>query len=127
NIFLESAYFNPGFVRKSSLHHGLRTDAATHFEKGVDMENVVPALKRAAKLIVEIAGGEITSNITDNYPAPLEETTVTTTYAYINKLSGKNYSKEAVSTILNALGFMLEENDDILTVKVPTNKTDVKQ
>jgi phenylalanyl-tRNA synthetase beta chain len=126
-IFLESAYFHPSFIRRSSLHHGLRTDAATHFEKGVDMNNVVPALLRAATLIIELAGGTISSNIVDNYPVALTPVTVNTTYDYINKLSGKDYPKEAVNTILAALGFELNINGNALSVLVPSNKTDVLQ
>jgi len=128
NIFLESAYFNPGFVRRTSLHHGLRTDAATHFEKGVDMNNVLPALKRAAALITEIAGGTIASEIIDVYVKPVEQVTVEVSYAYIQKLSGKDYSAGAIKDVLLALGFEIEfETPHGLTLKVPSNKTDVKQ
>ncbi len=81
NIFIESAYFDPKHIRRTSLHHGLRTDAATHFEKGVDINNVIPALKRAAALMVEMAGGEIVSDVTDEYPQPLKPVHVTGTYA----------------------------------------------
>src|SRR5690606_33074877 len=63
NLFIESAYFNDATIRKTSIHHGLRTDAATHYEKGVDIENLLPALERAAALIKEIAGGQIASSI----------------------------------------------------------------
>lgn len=128
NIFLESAYFNPGFIRRTSLHHGLRTDAATHFEKGVDINNVLPALKRAATLITEIAGGSIASDITDIYVKPIEPVIVNVTYAYIQKLSGKNYSQNAIKDVLLALGFEIEsETAESLSLKVPSNKTDVKQ
>ena len=74
NVFIESAYFDPKHIRRTSLHHGLRTDAATHFEKSVDINNVLPALKRAAAMIVELAGGTIVSDITDEYPNPLQAT-----------------------------------------------------
>ncbi len=127
NIFLESAYFHPSFIRKSSLHHGLRTDAATHFEKGVDMDHLIPALLRAAQLMTELAGGTISSKITDIYPAPLKPVTVQTSYSYINKLSGKEYPKETVNTILQALGFELNINGDTIGIQVPSNKTDVTQ
>jgi phenylalanyl-tRNA synthetase beta chain len=105
NIFLESAYFDPKHIRRTSLHFGLRTDAATHFEKGVDINNVIPALKRAAALIVEIAGGTIASAVTDQYPAPLQATTVTVSYHYIQKLSGKAYKQLAIQELLTAPGF----------------------
>lgn len=128
NVFLESAYFAPKHIRRTSLHHALRTDAATHFEKGVDINNVLPALKRAAAMIVELAGGEIASGITDVYPTPLEATNVAVTYDYIQKLSGKAYSKEAIKEILLASGFVItHETEEGLTLQVPSNKTDVSQ
>lgn len=128
NIFLESAYFNPAHIRRTSLHHGLRTDAATHFEKGVDINNTEQALKRAAAMIVEIAGGKISSDITDVYPEKLATVTVDVTYAYISKLSGKEYDHDATKQLLTALGFVIEkENEAGFTVVVPTNKTDVSQ
>lgn len=126
NVFLESAYFNPKFIRRTSLHHGLRTDAATHFEKGVDINNVIPALKRAAAMIAEVAGGTVASVVADEYPAPLEPVTVTVTYNYIRKLSGKPYHHIDIQEILHALGFEVTgESDSTLTLKVPSNKTDV--
>ncbi len=128
NVFIESAYFDPKHVRRTSLHHGLRTDAATHFEKGVDINNVLPALERAAALMVEIAGGEIASGITDEYPQPLEQITVAVTYSYIQMLSGKAYPHAAIREILIASGFEIEqETEEGLTLKVPSNKTDVSQ
>lgn len=126
NIFLESAYFSASSVRRTSLRHGLRTDAATHFEKCVDINNVLPALQRAAALMVEIAGAKIASGIQDVYPKAIEEITVGATYHYIQNLSGKQYSPEAIKGILTALGFeYLSENAEGFTVKVPTNKNDV--
>lgn len=126
NIFLESAYFHPTYVRRTSMFHGLRTDAATHFEKGVDMNNVVPALKRAAALIVEIAGGDIASDIVDVTERELEPVEVHVTYDYITKLSGKEYGKDAIKNILTALGFGIDREDaDGLILSVPSNKTDV--
>ena len=70
NIFLESAWFNPIDIRKTSFRHGLRTDAATRFEKNIDISNTVTVLKRAAIMIKEIGGGEIASDIVDVYPDP---------------------------------------------------------
>lgn len=128
NIFLESAYFTPRVIRRTSTHHGLRTDAATHFEKGVDIEMVIPALKRAAELIIEIAGGAIASPILDIYPAVLPAPTIQVKYSYINNLCGKQYKKEDVNKILLALGFQItDQSDDFIEVKVPSNKPDVKQ
>ncbi len=128
NVFLESAYFDPKHIRRTSLYHGLRTDAATHFEKGVDINNVLPALKRAASMIAEIAGGEIDSQLTDEYPMPLPSVQVTVGYEYIQKLSGKAYQHTAIQKILIALGFeIINEAGDDVTLKVPSNKTDVTQ
>lgn len=126
NVFLESAYFDPTHIRRTSLHHGLRTDAATHFEKGVDINNVIPALKRAAQLIAEVSGGEIVSGVTDVYPAQLQPRTVSVTYHYIHKLSGKHYKQIAIQELLTASGFeIVSETNEGLTLKVPSNKTDV--
>lgn len=126
NIFLESAWFDPSFIRKTSFRHGLRTDAATRFEKGVDISNTVAVLKRAAMLIREIAGGTIASEITDLYPDPLPKSEVTLKYHYLRKLSGKNYHPDAVKTILQSLGFtVVKDGVDALVIEVPYHKPDV--
>ena len=126
NIFLESAWFNPTNIRKTSLKHGLRTDAATRFEKGVDIGNTVNVLKRAALLIKELAGGEISSDIIDVYPSPKEKTEVALKYHYLKKLSGKNYHGDTVKNILHSLGFeLIKEGDDEMWYKVPFSKTDI--
>jgi phenylalanyl-tRNA synthetase beta chain len=126
NIFLESAYFSASSVRRTSLRHGLRTDAATHFEKCVDINNVLAALKRAADLIVAVAGGKLASSIQDLYPKPIEPISVSATYQYIQNLSGKQYTPDAVKGILTALQFEIaSENEKGFTVTVPTNKNDV--
>lgn len=126
NIFLESAWFNPSSIRKTSLKHGLRTDAATRFEKGVDIGNTVNVLKRAALLIKELAGGEIASDIIDVYPSPKEKTEVALKYHYLKKLSGKNYHGDTVKNILHSLGFeLIKEGDDEMRFKVPFSKPDI--
>ncbi len=126
SIFLESAIFDPTFIRKSSLRHGLRTDAAVRFEKGVDVSNVVNVLKRAALLITEIAGGEVASSITDIYPKVAEKQSVSLRNHYLKKLSGKNYHSETVKGILQNLGFEIaKETMDEITVLVPFHKTDI--
>lgn len=126
NIFLESAWFNPTTIRKTSLRHGLRTDAASRFEKGVDISNTVVVLKRAATLIKEIAGGEIASDIIDIYPAPKEKTEVALKYHYLKKLSGKNYHGDTIKNILHSLGFeLIKEGDDEMRFKVPFSKPDI--
>ncbi len=126
NIFLESAWFNPSAIRKTSLQHGLRTDAATRFEKGVDISNTVNVLKRAAMMIKEIASGEIASDIIDEYPHPKPKTEVALKYHYLKKLSGKNYHGDTIKNILTSLGFeMIKEGQDELWVKVPFSKPDI--
>ncbi|MCW3089135.1 MAG: phenylalanyl-tRNA synthetase beta chain [Ferruginibacter sp.] len=126
NIFLESAWFNPLTIRKTSLKLGMRTDAATRFEKGVDISNTVNVLKRAAALIKEIAGGEIASDIVDVYPSPKAKTEVALKYHYLKKLSGKNYHGDTIKNILTGLGFeIIKEGMDDLRVAVPFSKPDI--
>lgn len=126
NIFLESAWFNPIDIRKTSFRHGLRTDAATRFEKNVDISNTVNVLKRAALLIKELAGGEIASDIVDIYPDPREKASVVLKYHYLRKLSGKNYHPDTVHKILATLGFdIIKEGVDSIWVNAPYSKPDI--
>lgn len=126
NIFLESAWFNPVNIRLTSLKHGLRTEAAARFEKGVDISGTVRALIRAAKLINFVAGGEITGNVIDEYPSKIEKKTVVLKYDYLKKLSGKAYSIENVKNILAALEFdILETSASSIKVAVPLSKADI--
>ena len=126
NIFLESACFNPLYIRKTSFRLGLRTDAASRFEKGTDIAATVNVLKRAANIIREIAGGNIASEITDMYPQPREKTQVAIKYHFLKKLSGKNYHPDAVKNILVSLGFeVIKEGIDELRVAVPYHKPDI--
>jgi phenylalanyl-tRNA synthetase beta chain len=126
NIFLESACFDAVVTRKTSFRHGLRTDAATRFEKGTDISATVNVLKRAASLIKEICGGEIASAITDVYPKAKEKTEISIKWHYIKKLSGKNYHPDAVKNILGSLGFeIIKEGMDELRVAVPYHKPDI--
>jgi phenylalanyl-tRNA synthetase beta chain len=126
NIFLESACFASTSIRKTSVKHGLRTDAATRFEKGVDISNTLHVLKRAALLIKEIAGGTISSDIVDVYPTPKEKTEVSLKNHYLKKLSGKNYHVDAVKKILTALGFeILKDGMDEIRISVPFSKPDI--
>jgi phenylalanyl-tRNA synthetase beta chain len=125
NIFLESAWFNPQYIRATSMHHALRTDAATRFEKGVDISNTVNVLKRAALLIKEIAGGEISCDVVDVFEGK-EKTQVALKYHYLKKLSGKNYHPDAVKKILTALNFeIVKEGIDDIWVAVPFSKPDI--
>ena len=126
NIFLESANFNAVDIRKTSYHHGLRTDAALRFEKGVDISNTVNVLKRAAMLIKEIAEGEISSDVVDVYPNPKEKNYVALKYHYLKKLSGKNYHHDTIVDVLEALGFeKIKESADEIIFAVPYSKPDI--
>ena len=127
SIFLESAWFEPVGIRKTSIRHGLRTDAAVRFEKGVDISGTVAVLQRAAELIKQVAGGRIASDVIDIYPTAAVPVVVSLEYAYLRKLSGKDYSGATVREILSALGFkVLEERATGITVAVPTSKTDIR-
>jgi phenylalanyl-tRNA synthetase beta chain len=126
HIFLESAWFNPVDIRKTSFRHGLRTDAAIRFEKNVDISNTVTVLKRAALLIKELAGGVIASEVVDVYPKPTEQPQVLLKYAFLHKLSGKKYAPATVQQILVSLGFNIisASKDDVL-VAAPYSKPDI--
>jgi phenylalanyl-tRNA synthetase beta chain len=125
NIFLESAWFENVHIRKTSVHHALRTDAATRFEKGVDITGTVQVLELAAQMIQEMAGG-VCSEVIDVYPHPSAKTKVKLTYAYLKKLSGKVYPATAVKTILTSLGFeILSETQDDIELAVPHHKPDI--
>jgi phenylalanyl-tRNA synthetase beta chain len=125
SIFLESAWFENVHIRKTSVHHGLRTDAATRFEKGVDIANTVKVLEQAAAMIQEIAGGTC-SSLVDVYPSPAEKVKVAMTFAYLKKLSGKHYAADKAVAILTSLGFeVLHQDAESIQVAVPYNKPDI--
>jgi len=128
NIFLESAYFNPVTIRKTSKRHGLMTDASYRFERGAD-PNITPwALKRAILLIKEIAGGKISSDIVDIYPNPIKAKQIEVNFNNINRLIGKKIDKSVVKKILQLLDITIEaENGDNLMLKIPTYRVDVKR
>lgn len=126
NVFLESACFNSTSIRKTSVAHNLRTDAASRFEKGTDVSATVTVLQRAALLIKEIAGGEISSDVVDVYARTIPQQKVTLTYAFLKKLSGKQYQPNDVKTILQSMGFVItDENAESLTTLVPYSKVDI--
>jgi phenylalanyl-tRNA synthetase beta chain len=126
NIFLESAWFNPEAIRRTSFRHGLRTDAATHFEKGMDISATVNALERVSLLIRELAGGEIDSEIVDIYPEPKEKKQVFLSFSFLRKLSGKDYPAAQTKKILSALGFtIINEGPEGLLAAAPYHKPDI--
>ena len=128
NVFLESAYFNPVRVRKSAKRHGLNTDSSFRFERGIDPCNTIYALKRAALLIKELAGGEITSEITDICSDTFEPFRFDITFKQINSLIGKEIPEATVREILAALEVAVEaENDGTLSVAAPRYRVDVQR
>lgn len=126
NIFLESAFFEAVSIRRTSMRHLLRTDAATRYEKGTDPNNTLYMLQRAALLIQEIAGGTIASEVIDIYPNPVKRKKVTITFDRIVSLIGVPIPTQDIKAILGYLDMnILEETDEQITVDIPTNKVDV--
>lgn len=128
NVFLESAYFNPDYIRRTSRRHGLFTDASFRFERGVDPNITIYALKRAAMLIKEVAGGTISSEIVDEYPSPVAGFKVEVSYTNIQRLIGKEIEKPIIKTILKALDIkLIEEKGDTLKLEVAPYRVDVQR
>lgn len=128
NIFLESAYFNPVWIRKTAKRHGLSTDASFRYERGADPNITIWALKRAAMLIKEITGGEISSEIIDVYPSPVDNFKVELSIDYTTKLIGKDIPKETIKQILTGLDISIEaDNDDTLSLSIPPYRVDVQR
>lgn len=128
NIFLESACFDPVYIRKTARRHGLNTDASFRFERGTDPNGVIYALKRAAMLIKEVAGGTISSEIVDIYPEPIADFKVEVSFANIKRLIGKELGKETIKNILASLEIGIEnETETALSLLVPPYRVDVKR
>lgn len=125
-VFLESAYFNPVSIRKTAKRHSLKTDASFRFERGCDPDVCIYALKRAAILIRELAGGRITSDIVDAYPTEVKRPQIVLRYEDINKVAGKVIDKQIVNQILMLLEMEVRaQGEDQLMVTVPLNRADV--
>ena len=128
DVFIESAYFNPVWVRKTARRFGLNTDASFRYERGIDPNMQVYAAKRAALLMKELAGGRISSDIADIYPEPIGDFVFDISFARINALVGKEIPEETVRTILAALEVkILSEKEGVLTVAVPPYRVDVRR
>ena len=128
SIFLESAWFDSVYIRKTARRHTLSTDASFRFERGTDPNGTIYALKRAAMLIKEVAGGEISSDIVDVYPNPVEDFKVDVTYAGIKRLIGVDLGEECIKSILAALEIRIEsETETGLSLQVPPYRVDVKR
>lgn len=128
DVFLESACFHPTWIRKTARRFGLNTDASFRFERGLDANNTIYVLKRAALLIQEVAGGKITGSIQDVYPNPVQPYTVELTYNKINTLIGKDIPVETVKSILASLEMeIVSETTEGLTIHVPVYRIDVQR
>ena len=126
NLFLESAYFDPATIRKTSKHHGLQTDASFRFERGADPNNTEYALKRACLLFQELADGKITSPIIDVYPNPVKKWEVEIAYKNVDRLIGKVIDRSVIKRILVNLGIeIIAETEAGLNLLIPTYKVDV--
>lgn len=125
SIFLESAYFDSVWVRKTAKRHALNTDASFRFERGTDPNMTVMALKRAALLIKELAGGEISSEIFDFYPEPVQDFDVTINLESVNRLIGEDIPKQKVIDILTALEIKITDQGETLDLKVQPFRVDV--
>jgi phenylalanyl-tRNA synthetase beta chain len=127
-IFLESAYFNPISIRKTAKRHGLSTDASFRFERGIDPNITEYALKRAALLIKEVTGGEITSDIIDLYPKKIEDFTVLLNFEKANKIIGQEIPRETIKKILVSLDIKVNSVSDAgLGLIIPSYRVDVQR
>ena len=128
SIFLESAYFNPVSIRKSAKRHQLNTDASFRFERGIDPTITEYALKRAALLIQEVAGGEITSDIIDIYPKKIEDFPVVLNFNNVKKIIGQELPKETIKNILASLEIKVNSVSDAgLGLTIPAYRVDVQR
>jgi len=128
NVVLESAYFHPTWIRKSARRHGLSTDASFRFERGIDPDGVIYALKQAAMLCKELAGGKISMEIKDVYPEPMEYFKVELEYDYVNRLIGKEIPADTVKSIVRSLEMRIEaESENGLSLRVPPYRVDVQR
>lgn len=128
NVLLESAYFNPTWIRKSSRRHGLQTDASFRFERGIDPNGQIYALKQAAIMAKELAGATVSMQIVDVYPNPVSNFVVELKYAYVDMLIGKHIPAETVKSICQSLEMqVLNEDAEGLTLEVPAYRVDVQR
>ena len=128
DVFLESAYFHPTWVRKTARRHGLSTDSSFRFERGIDPNGTIYALKEAAILVKELAGGEIASDIKDNYPAPVADFAVELSYEYVNSLVGKVIPAETIKSIVTSLEMkIVAETAEGLSLSIPAYRVDVQR
>lgn len=128
NVVLESAYFHPTWIRKSARRHGLSTDASFRFERGIDPNGVIYALKQAAIMCKELAGGKVSMEINDVYPEPMQDFKVSLKYDYVNSLIGKVLQPEMIKSIVTSLEMKIDsETNDGIELSVPPYRVDVQR
>lgn len=125
-VFIESAYFSPVAIRKTSKAHALKTDASFRFERGTDVNITITAAARAAQLLLEVCGGKIASEMMDIYPEEISNQTVELSYQKVNALLGIDIPKEKIKSILHGVGILIKnETADVLSLNIPAYKVDV--
>ena len=128
NVVLESAYFHPTWIRKSARRHGLSTDASFRFERGIDPNGAIYALKQAAILCKELAGAKVSMEIKDVYPNPIENPTMRLDFAYVDNLIGKKIGNDTIKNILTSLEVEINAEDaEGLQITVPAYRVDVQR
>jgi len=128
SVVLESAYFHPTWIRKSARRHGLSTDASFRFERGIDPNGTIYALKQAAILCKELAGGKVSMDIKDVYPEPMQNPVVDLKYDYVHSLVGKEIPHDTIKSICQSLEMkVLAEDAEGLTLEVPAYRVDVQR
>ena len=128
NVVLESAYFHPTWIRKSARRHGLSTDASYRFERGIDPNGVIYALKQAAILCKQLAGGKVSMEIKDVYPTKMEDAQVQLDYEYVDRLIGKRIGNDMIRSIVESLDMkVVSETETGLLLDVPAYRVDVQR
>ncbi|WP_444366391.1 phenylalanine--tRNA ligase subunit beta [Prevotella sp.] len=128
NVVLESAYFHPTWIRKSARRHGLSTDASYRFERGIDPNGIIYALKQAAILCKQLAGGKVSMEIKDVYPTPIADARVQLDYEYVDRLIGKKIGNDMIRSIVESLDMkVVSETDTGLELDVPAYRVDVQR
>lgn len=128
NVVLESAYFHPTWIRKSARRHGLSTDASFRFERGIDPNGTIYALKQAALLCKELAGAKVSMEIKDVYPNPIDNASMRLDYDYVDRLIGKKIGNDTIKSILGTLEVEINAEDETgLDITVPAYRVDVQR
>lgn len=128
NVVLESAYFHPTWIRKSARRHGLSTDASFRFERGVDPNGTIYALKQAAILCQQLTGGKVSMEVCDVYPEPIKNVVVELNYQYVWNLVGKDIPVKTIKAICESLEMkVLSETSEALTLEIPAYRVDVQR